>query len=74
MPFISAAQKQLLVMRLMPVVSPTDGGVAAQAIAGAITDWLEQDALPVMQVLPGIPVVAGAIPGPGATTGPGTIK
>ena len=74
MPFISAAQTELLTARLLPVVQPADGGEAARAIAQAVTKWLEEDALPTILVQAGIPVIAGAPPGPGATTGTGTIK
>ena len=74
MPFISAAQTELLAARLLPVIQPADGGETAKAIAQVITKWLEEDALPTILVQAGIPVIAGAPPGPGATTGTGTLK
>ena len=72
MPFISAAQTELLTARLLPVVQPADGGAAAKAIAQAVTKWLEEDALPTILVQAGIPVTTTT--GAGATTGTGTIK
>lgn len=74
MPFISAAQTEMLVARLIPTIQPPDGGETARKIAKAICDWLQFDAFPQMIVNAGIPVVAGAPPGPGSTVSTGTIK
>jgi len=43
---------------------------AIAPIAVDIVEHIQQNA----QVLPGIPLIGGAIPGPGATTGPGKIS
>lgn len=77
MPFISSAQKALLSARLVsgvPSVTTSD----AEKIAGIICEWLEQDAIPMLTVVAGIPIagVGGGVPGPvtGATVATGTLK
>jgi len=74
MSFISPDQKQKLSARLKQVLDPIDGGKSADAFSEAICDWMEEDVIPQLLVLPGIAGFGGGIPGPTVTISPGLVK